>query len=109
MKYVDDFRDARLARRIASVIAAEVHPEQRYNFMEFCGGHTHAISRYGIDDLLPDNVCMIHGPGCPVCVLPAGRIDDAVALARRPKVTLCSYGDMMRVPGSRRAKRARWC
>lgn len=102
MKYVDDFRDGRLARRIARVIGAEVRADQRYNFMEFCGGHTHAISRYGIDDLLPDNVRMIHGPGCPVCVLPVGRIDDAVALARRPGVTLCSYGDTMRAPGSRR-------
>jgi hydrogenase expression/formation protein HypD len=68
--------------------------------MEFCGGHTHAISRYGIEDLLPANVRMIHGPGCPVCVLPVGRIDAAIRLAERPEVTLCIYGDLMRVPGS---------
>jgi hydrogenase expression/formation protein HypD len=71
--------------------------------MEFCGGHTHAIARYGIEDLLPETVRMIHGPGCPVCVLPVGRIDDAVALAQRPEVILCTYGDMLRVPGSARA------
>jgi hydrogenase expression/formation protein HypD len=68
--------------------------------MEFCGGHTHAISRYGIEDLLPANVRMVHGPGCPVCVLPMGRIDDAIALAMRPEVTLCTYADLMRVPAS---------
>jgi hydrogenase expression/formation protein HypD len=69
--------------------------------MEFCGGHTHAISRYGLEDLLPSNVKMIHGPGCPVCVLPIGRIDAAIALALRPEITLCTYGDLMRVPGSK--------
>ena len=68
--------------------------------MEFCGGHTHAISRYGIEDLLPSNVEMVHGPGCPVCVLPVGRIDHAIALAMRPEVTLCTYADLMRVPAS---------
>jgi hydrogenase expression/formation protein HypD len=68
--------------------------------MEFCGGHTHAISRYGLEDLLPANVRMIHGPGCPVCVLPIGRIDAAIRLVERPEVTLCTYGDLMRVPGS---------
>ena len=66
--------------------------------MEFCGGHTHAISRYGLEDLLPENVRMIHGPGCPVCVLPMARIDLAIACARDPNVTLCVYGDLMRVP-----------
>jgi hydrogenase expression/formation protein HypD len=70
--------------------------------MEFCGGHTHAIFRYGVKDLLPPNVRMIHGPGCPVCVLPIGRLDMAIALARREGVTLCTYGDMLRVPGSRK-------
>jgi hydrogenase expression/formation protein HypD len=68
--------------------------------MEFCGGHTHAIARYGLEDLLPENVRMIHGPGCPVCVLPVGRMDDAIKLAHRPDVTLCTYADLMRVPSS---------
>ncbi len=71
-----------------------------YRFMEFCGGHTHAIARYGLEDLLPENVRMIHGPGCPVCVLPVGRMDDAIKLAQNPDVTLCTYADLMRVPGS---------
>ncbi|MGY3294458.1 hydrogenase expression/formation protein HypD [Bradyrhizobium sp. LM3.6] len=71
--------------------------------MEFCGGHTHTISRYGLEDMLPKNVRMIHGPGCPVCVLPAGRIDMAIRLAERPDVILCVYGDLMRVPGSQGA------
>lgn len=101
MKYVDEYRDGTLARGIAGRIAAEARPDRTYRFMEFCGGHTHAISRYGIEDLLPPNVRMIHGPGCPVCVLPVGRVDEAVALARRPEVTLATYGDVMRVPGSK--------
>ncbi|MCM5551904.1 hydrogenase formation protein HypD [Pleomorphomonas sp. NRK KF1] len=100
MKYVDEYRDGDKARDIAAAIAAEVRPDRSYAFMEFCGGHTHAISRYGIEDLLPANVRMIHGPGCPVCVLPIGRIDDAIRLARRPEVTLCTYADLMRVPAS---------
>ena len=100
MKYVDEYRDGELARAIAATIAAEARPDRDYRFMEFCGGHTHAISRYGVEDLLPPNVRMIHGPGCPVCVLPVGRIDEAIALARLPDVTLCTYGDLMRVPAS---------
>ena len=68
--------------------------------MEFCGGHTHAIARYGLEDLLPANIRLIHGPGCPVCVLPVGRMDDAIKLAQRPGITLCTYADLMRVPGS---------
>ncbi|MDR3517860.1 MAG: hydrogenase formation protein HypD [Azospirillaceae bacterium] len=102
MKYVDEFRDAALARRLAAAIAAEIQPGRRYQFMEFCGGHTHAIARYGIVDLLPAAVTLVHGPGCPVCVLPMGRIDDAIAIARHPGVMLCSYGDTLRVPGSGR-------
>lgn len=98
--YVDEFRDGRLARRIAAAIAAAVRPARQYRFMEFCGGHTHAIYRYGLEDLLPANIQMIHGPGCPVCVLPMGRIDSAIALARTPGVILASYADMLRVPGS---------
>ncbi|MCD2174384.1 hydrogenase formation protein HypD [Rhizobium sp. C4] len=100
MKYIDEYRDGRLAKDIARQIAAEVRPDLTYHFMEFCGGHTHAISRYGLEDLLPANVRMIHGPGCPVCVLPIGRLDAAIALSMRPEVTLCTYGDLMRVPGS---------
>jgi len=100
VKYIDEFRDGRLARRLAAAIAREAQPHRRYHLMEFCGGHTHAISRYGIKDLLPPNVEMIHGPGCPVCVLPIGRIDNAIDLAGRPNVTLATYADTMRVPAS---------
>ena len=100
MKYVDEYRDGKIAKTLAAVIAAEVRPDSEYHFMEFCGGHTHAIARYGLEDLLPENVRMIHGPGCPVCVLPISRIDLAIELSRRPEVTLCTYGDLMRVPGS---------
>ncbi|HLY95774.1 MAG TPA: hydrogenase formation protein HypD, partial [Sideroxyarcus sp.] len=74
MKYVDEFRDGELAKNIVANIRREAAGDKRYSFMEFCGGHTHAISRYGIADLLPANVRMIHGPGCPVCVLPIGRV-----------------------------------
>jgi hydrogenase expression/formation protein HypD len=100
MKHVDEYRDGALAQGIARRIAAEARPDRDYRFMEFCGGHTHAISRYGVEDLLPANIRMIHGPGCPVCVLPMGRIDDAIRLAARPEVTLCTYADLMRVPAS---------
>ncbi len=100
MKYIDEFRCAERAGALAAAIRAEVRPDRRYHLMEFCGGHTHAISRYGLPDLLPDAVRMIHGPGCPVCVLPIGRIDDAVTIARQPGVILASYGDVLRVPGS---------
>ncbi|WP_028348775.1 hydrogenase formation protein HypD [Bradyrhizobium murdochi] len=100
MKYADEFRDKTIAQGLARAIGAEAESQREYRFMEFCGGHTHAISRYGLEDILPANVCMIHGPGCPVCVLPASRIDMAIRLAERPEVTLCVYGDLMRVPGS---------
>jgi hydrogenase expression/formation protein HypD len=100
MKYVDEFRNGDLARGLAARIAAEVQPGQRYSFMEFCGGHTHAISRYGITELLPDAVRMIHGPGCPVCVLPIGRIDLAIDVALARGAIVCTYGDTMRVPAS---------
>ena len=78
MKYIEEFRDGVIARQIASAIEREALPRRPYALMEFCGGHTHAISRYGIHDLLPSNVRMVHGPGCPVCVLPIGRIDNAI-------------------------------
>lgn len=100
MNYVDEFRDGALAQNIAARLRAEADPARRYRFMEFCGGHTHALARYGVTDLLPHNVRMIHGPGCPVCVLPVGRIDMAIRLALDQGVTLCSYGDVMRVPAS---------
>ena len=102
VRFVDEFRDRDLARNLASVIGGEARGERSYNVMEFCGGHTHAIFRYGVQDLLPDNVHMIHGPGCPVCVLPIGRIDQAVQLARDHGVILCTYGDLLRVPGVQR-------
>ena len=94
------FRDGELARGIAAAIAREASPARPYAFMEFCGGHTHAISRYGLADLLPTQVRMIHGPGCPVCVLPIGRIDQAIRLALHEGVTLCTYADTLRVPAS---------
>lgn len=101
IKYIDEFRDGHLASLMAAKIAAEIQPGRRYRFMEFCGGHTHAIFRYGVQDRLPPSIQLIHGPGCPVCVLPIGRIDNAIALARRPGVILATYADMMRVPGSK--------
>ncbi len=102
MRFVSEFRDADLARGLSDGLAALVESGRRYRFMEFCGGHTHAIARYGIEDLLPPGIEMIHGPGCPVCVLPMGRIDEAIELAKRPEVILCTYADVLRVPGSRR-------
>jgi hydrogenase expression/formation protein HypD len=100
VKYIDEFRDGGVARQIAAQIAAEVRSDRRYHFMEFCGGHTHAISRYGVSDLLPANVKMVHGPGCPVCVLPIGRVDLAIKLALEHGVMLATYGDVLRVPAS---------
>ena len=100
MKYIDEFRDGELARGLAQAIHREADPARSYHFMEFCGGHTHAISRYGVSDLLPVNVRMVHGPGCPVCVLPIGRIDQAIGLVLEQGVTLCTYGDCLRVPAS---------
>ena len=102
MKYIDEFRRQDLAQRLSAAIHAEVDPARQYRLMEFCGGHTHAIFRYGVPDLMPDNFRFVHGPGCPVCVLPIGRVDNAVALARDHDVILCTYGDMLRVPGSGR-------
>jgi len=99
MRFVDEFRDAELGRALAAEILAGVEPGRRYKVMEVCGGHTHTIYRYGIDDLLPENVELVHGPGCPVCVIPMGRVDDGIALARRPEVIFTCFGDMMRVPG----------
>lgn len=100
MKHIDEYRDKERAQVLASAIARETRPDRFYRLMEFCGGHTHAIYRYGLQDLLPTNVVMVHGPGCPVCVLPAGRLDMAIRMAHIPGVILCSYGDMVRVPGA---------
>jgi hydrogenase expression/formation protein HypD len=101
MRYIEAFRDGGSARILADRIAREARADRRYSFMEFCGGHTHAISRYGLADLLPPQVRMVHGPGCPVCVLPVGRIDMAIELVLQHKAILCSYGDTLRVPASK--------
>ena len=100
MKYIDEFRDGELAKNLAASISAAVEPGRSYSFMEFCGGHTHAISRYGLSDLLPPAIRMVHGPGCPVCVLPIGRVDMAIDLALNHGVILCTYGDTLRIPAS---------
>jgi len=102
MKPAPNYRDGALARRLAAAIAARALPDRTYNIMEFCGGHTHVISAFGLADLLPPQVRLVHGPGCPVCVLPIGRLDQAIAIARHPEVIFCSFGDMMRVPASDR-------
>jgi hydrogenase expression/formation protein HypD len=102
MKYVDEFRQHKLAKQLAEAIKDEADSSRQYHLMEFCGGHTHAIFRYGVQDLMPDNVKFVHGPGCPVCVLPIGRIDEAIHLVEAEDVILCTYGDLLRVPASQR-------
>jgi hydrogenase expression/formation protein HypD len=102
MKYIDEFRDGEVARRLATAIHQDVDERRSYQLMEFCGGHTHAVFRYGLQDMMPENVNFLHGPGCPVCVLPIGRIDHAIRLVEKHNVMLCSYGDLMRVPASGR-------
>jgi hydrogenase expression/formation protein HypD len=101
MRFVDEFRDAELGRALAGEVLAAVEPGRHYKLMEVCGGHTHSIYKYGIDDLLPANVELVHGPGCPVCVIPMGRVDDGIAIALRDRVIFTCFGDMLRVPGSR--------
>ena len=101
MKYVDEYRSAGLARGLAAEIASLVRPGETVRIMEVCGGHTHAIYRHGLEDLLPPEVELVHGPGCPVCVIPMGRVDDAIALTEEEGVTLATFGDMLRVPGGR--------
>jgi hydrogenase expression/formation protein HypD len=101
MKYVDEYRSAEDAERLAARIAELVDPGRHYKLMEVCGGHTHTIYKHGIEDLLPPNVELVHGPGCPVCVIPMGRQDDAIAIAERPEVIFTTFGDMMRVPATR--------
>jgi len=100
VRYVDEYRDAGRARRLAETIRRTA--TRPWNLMEVCGGQTHAIIRFGIDEALPRSLTLIHGPGCPVCVTPIEMIDKAVAIASRPEVILCSFGDMLRVPGSRK-------
>src|SRR5215831_17496074 len=108
MKYVDEFRDPVKAQALLKEIAQlipriEVCRRRPLQIMEVCGGHTHSIFRYGLQHMLPDAVEFVHGPGCPVCVLPMGRVDDCIALAERPEVILTTFGDAMRVPGSRKS------
>lgn len=98
MRYVDEYRCGAEARRFAAAIRRLV--TRPWSIMEVCGGQTHAIVRFGIDQLLPPEVSLLHGPGCPVCVTPIELLDQALTLASRPEVTFCSYGDMLRVPGS---------
>jgi len=100
MRFVDEFRDPELGRALTGEILERVDPDREYKLMEVCGGHTHSIYKYGIDDLLPENVELVHGPGCPVCVIPMGRVDDGIAIARNEEVIFTCFGDMMRVPGS---------
>jgi hydrogenase expression/formation protein HypD len=100
MKYVDEFREAGVIGKAAEEIRRLADPGRQYRFMEVCGGHTHAIYRFGLKDLLPPNIDLIHGPGCPVCVLPMGRIDDGLSIAQDPNVMFTAFGDMMRVPGT---------
>src|SRR5919199_2043402 len=101
MRFVDEFRDAGAAQALAAQIAALCEPGRHYKFMEVCGGHTHTIYKHGLEDYLPESVSLVHGPGCPVCVIPMGRVDDAIAIAEEPDVIMTSFGDMMRVPGGR--------
>jgi len=98
MKYLDEYRDAEAARKYADEIARVT--TRRWTLMEVCGGQTHAIVKFGIDDLLPEGIHLIHGPGCPVCVTPLELIDKALQIAARPNVIFCSFGDMLRVPGT---------
>ena len=101
MRFVDEYRSGELARGVAAQIAALVEPGRVVRIMEVCGGHTHTIYRHGLQQLVPTEVEFLHGPGCPVCVIPMGRVDDAIWLAEQPEVTLATFGDMLRVPGRR--------
>src|SRR5262245_56710548 len=100
MKYVDEFRDARLIRQASDEIRRLADPARHYRIMEVCGGHTHAIYRFALADVLPSNIELVHGPGCPVCVLPMGRIDDGLSLVDEHKAIFTTFGDVMRVPGA---------
>src|SRR5580765_8829006 len=100
MRFVDEFRNPEIITRTAEELRRLADPARHYRFMEVCGGHTHAIFRFGLKDVLPRNIELIHGPGCPVCVLPMGRIDDGLSMARESNVVFAAFGDMMRVPGT---------
>ena len=100
MKFVDEFRDPGMIARAAAEIRRLADPARQYRLMEVCGGHTHAIYRFGLKDLLPENIELVHGPGCPVCVLPMGRIDDALNMTTQKDMIFTAFGDMMRVPGA---------
>ena len=100
MRYVDEFRDPDLIAKAAEEIRRLTEPGRHYRIMEVCGGHTHAIYRFGLKDILPEDIELIHGPGCPVCVLPMGRIDDGLTIAKRGDAIFAAFGDMMRVPGT---------
>jgi hydrogenase expression/formation protein HypD len=100
LRFVDEFREPELITKAANEIRRLADPGRHYRLMEVCGGHTHAIYRFGLKDILPDNIELIHGPGCPVCVLPMGRIDDGLSMAQDPRVIFTAFGDMMRVPGT---------
>lgn len=102
MKFVDEYRDPTMATRISADIA-KLSEGRSLKLMEVCGGHTHTIYKHGVEDVLPPNIDLVHGPGCPVCVLPMGRIDDAIAIAETDNVIFTTFGDMMRVPGSKKS------
>ena len=99
MKFVDEFRDPRLIKQASDEIRRLADPLRHYRIMEVCGGHTHAIYRFALADLLPPNIELVHGPGCPVCVLPMGRIDEGLSLVERHRAIFTTFGDVMRVPG----------
>jgi hydrogenase expression/formation protein HypD len=101
MRFVDEYRSGDLAESLADQIAGLVEPGRHYKFMEVCGGHTHSIYKHGVEDLLPDEIELVHGPGCPVCVIPMGRQDDAISIAEQPEVIFTTFGDMMRVPATK--------
>jgi hydrogenase expression/formation protein HypD len=101
MRFADEFRDPELAAMLGRQITSLCEPGRHYKIMEVCGGHTHTIYRYGVQDHLPESIELVHGPGCPVCVIPMGRVDDGISIAERDGVILACFGDMMRVPGGR--------
>lgn len=101
MKYIDEFRNPQLIKQSLAEIRKIINPDKTYRIMEVCGGHTHAIYRFGLHELLPANIRFLHGPGCPVCVLPMGRIDEGLSLTETPDVIFTAFGDMMRVPGAK--------